>query len=197
MNTKQTRRSFIKTVSMSLVASGMACSALKKSKPPNVVIIFLDDSGWSDFKPYGKPSYSTPHVEQLAKEGLDIPDLDTLVMTSSIGELGALEQSIGRILRKFYDGNINPVVFDLVDMCGNFPRHAGERRKYYVEEGYPVDIFKLKLNANNRKGIATTIDTYVNRLLISDAQDCIKRVEKKNEKKKQAEELPQGVCLLD
>ncbi len=69
MNSVQSRRSFIKTVSMSLVVSGMACSSLKKSTPPNVVIIFLDDSGWGDFKPFGNPAYSTPNVEQLASEG--------------------------------------------------------------------------------------------------------------------------------
>ncbi len=36
---------------------------------PNVVIIFLDDSGWSDFHPFGQPTYETPHVERLAEEG--------------------------------------------------------------------------------------------------------------------------------
>ncbi|MBY0506514.1 MAG: sulfatase [Bryobacteraceae bacterium] len=36
---------------------------------PNVVIIFLDDSGYSDFHPFGNPPYPTPHVERLAKQG--------------------------------------------------------------------------------------------------------------------------------
>ena len=36
---------------------------------PNIVIIFLDDAGWSDFKPFGDPAYKTPHVEQLARQG--------------------------------------------------------------------------------------------------------------------------------
>lgn len=38
-------------------------------RPPNVVILFLDDSGWSDFQPFGDPSYETPNVARLAKEG--------------------------------------------------------------------------------------------------------------------------------
>jgi arylsulfatase A-like enzyme len=38
-------------------------------KKPNVVIIFLDDSGWADFQPFGKPPYPTPNVARLAKEG--------------------------------------------------------------------------------------------------------------------------------
>lgn len=37
--------------------------------PPNVVLIFLDDSGYSDFHPFGNPPYPTPHVERLAAEG--------------------------------------------------------------------------------------------------------------------------------
>ena len=39
------------------------------ARPPNFVIIFLDDSGWSDFRPFGEPGYKTPHVARLAREG--------------------------------------------------------------------------------------------------------------------------------
>lgn len=79
-------------------------------------------------------------TEQLAKEGLDIPGLDTLVMTTSIAELGALEQSIGRILRKFYTKDMTgPLVVDLVDKeCGNFGKHYTKRKKLYKEEGYSI-----------------------------------------------------------
>jgi arylsulfatase A len=38
-------------------------------RPPNIVLIFLDDSGWADFKPFGTPPYPTPNVERLASEG--------------------------------------------------------------------------------------------------------------------------------
>ena len=38
-------------------------------RPPNFVIIFLDDSGWADFRPFGRPPYRTPNVERLAEEG--------------------------------------------------------------------------------------------------------------------------------
>ena len=36
----------------------------------NVVIIFLDDSGWSDFEPFGQKEIQTPQVNRLAKEGV-------------------------------------------------------------------------------------------------------------------------------
>ena len=37
--------------------------------PPNIVLIFLDDSGYADFSPFGEPPYETPHVAKLAAEG--------------------------------------------------------------------------------------------------------------------------------
>jgi len=37
--------------------------------PPNIVILFLDDAGFSDFRPFGSPPYATPHVQRLAEEG--------------------------------------------------------------------------------------------------------------------------------
>ncbi len=43
--------------------------AASESKPPNIVIVFLDDSGWADFTPFGKPAYKTPNVDRLASEG--------------------------------------------------------------------------------------------------------------------------------
>lgn len=48
------------------VASGYCQTGYDR---PNVVIVFLDDSGWGDFKPFGNPSYPTPNVDQLAREG--------------------------------------------------------------------------------------------------------------------------------
>jgi len=36
---------------------------------PNFVVIFLDDSGWADFRPFWLTDYPTPNVEQLAREG--------------------------------------------------------------------------------------------------------------------------------
>ena len=88
-------------------------------------------------------------TEQLAKEGLDIPGLDTLVMTTSIAELGALEQSIGRILRKFYTKDMTgPLVVDLVDKeCGNFGKHFTKRKKLYKDEGYIIKEETVRLEA--------------------------------------------------
>ena len=70
MDLKQTRRDFLKAIALSPIAYGLSCTQRSKiSKQPNFVIIFLDDSGWADFKPFGNPVYPTPNVHELARKG--------------------------------------------------------------------------------------------------------------------------------
>ncbi|KPK40691.1 MAG: hypothetical protein AMJ65_10405, partial [Phycisphaerae bacterium SG8_4] len=66
-----TRRAFLKTAALSVAGVGLTgiCKGQKREKPPNFVVIFLDDSGWGDFKPFGTPAYQTPSVAKLAAEG--------------------------------------------------------------------------------------------------------------------------------
>ncbi len=47
----------------------ISCVTEKEPVKPNVVIIFLDDSGWADFEPFGEVALETPQVSQLAAEG--------------------------------------------------------------------------------------------------------------------------------
>lgn len=43
---------------------------LRSETPPNIVIIFLDDSGYGDFSAFNEGlAYATPNVDQLASEG--------------------------------------------------------------------------------------------------------------------------------
>ena len=70
MVSKKTRRYFLITIALSLITYGLSCTNKANSpKQPNFVIIFLDDSGWADFKPFGNPAYPTPNVQRLAQEG--------------------------------------------------------------------------------------------------------------------------------
>lgn len=39
-------------------------------KHPNIVIVFLDDSGYADFTPFGQLKIQTPNVKTLAEEGI-------------------------------------------------------------------------------------------------------------------------------
>ncbi len=55
-----------------LLLSGLgfvSCNQETRPVKPNVVIIFMDDSGWADFEPFGEKVLETPNVSQLAAEG--------------------------------------------------------------------------------------------------------------------------------
>lgn len=55
-----------------LAAAGLGWPSRSRGaseKLPNFLLIFLDDSGWADFHPFGSPAYRTPNVERLASEG--------------------------------------------------------------------------------------------------------------------------------
>jgi arylsulfatase A-like enzyme len=66
-----TRRDFLKAAAAAVGAARTAGASQAGSvpKPPNFVIIFLDDSGWADFRPFDTPPYPTPNVQQLASQG--------------------------------------------------------------------------------------------------------------------------------
>jgi arylsulfatase A-like enzyme len=41
-----------------------------RARPPNILFILADDLGYGDLSCYGRPDYRTPHLDQLAREGL-------------------------------------------------------------------------------------------------------------------------------
>ena len=54
-----------------LVAGGRARSNDAK-RPPNVVIIFIDDLGYADIGPFGATAYKTPNLDRMAKRRPDL-----------------------------------------------------------------------------------------------------------------------------
>ena len=39
-------------------------------KHPNIILIFIDDMGWSDFSSFGNTDAQTPNFDQMASEGI-------------------------------------------------------------------------------------------------------------------------------
>ena len=56
MSTFTTRRQFLGAASLALPS----LAAQEPKARPNIVIIFLDDGGYADFHPFGRPPYPTP-----------------------------------------------------------------------------------------------------------------------------------------
>lgn len=70
MSEKRWRRTVSAALFVAVLSAGFRpVPGTAAERPPNVVIIFLDDSGFADFHPFGNPSYPTPNVQRLATEG--------------------------------------------------------------------------------------------------------------------------------
>lgn len=72
MNIGSSRREFLTRAGLGtagFAVPGLSRGIAQKNKRPNFVIIFLDDAGWGDFPPFGKPDYPTPNVEGMAARG--------------------------------------------------------------------------------------------------------------------------------
>ncbi len=46
-----------------------ASRAAAADRPPNIVIIFIDDMGYGDIGPFGAKGYTTPNLDKMAAEG--------------------------------------------------------------------------------------------------------------------------------
>ena len=44
------------------------------AEKPNIILIMADDLGWADIGPYGNDFIETPHLDQLAEEGMKFTD---------------------------------------------------------------------------------------------------------------------------
>ena len=62
-------RSFVAFL-ISLLLSSAESGAGEHRKPPNIILILMDDMGWRDVGFMGNNFVETPHLDQLAKKGL-------------------------------------------------------------------------------------------------------------------------------
>ena len=70
----------------------------------------------------------------LAKEGLDIPRLERLYLTTPQKDYAVVTQSIGRIARTF-EGKADPICYDFVDNIGYLFRVYKKRCTTYRKIG--------------------------------------------------------------
>ena len=70
----------------------------------------------------------------LADEGLDLPALDTVVLTTPTKALARIQQRIGRVMRP-HPGKLEPLVIDIVDDIGSMRGLARKRMKLYTRVG--------------------------------------------------------------
>ena len=67
-----------------------ALNAQAQKRTPNIVIIFIDDMGYADIGPFGAKSYSTSHLDRMAKEGRKFTDFYVTQAVCSASRAGLL-----------------------------------------------------------------------------------------------------------
>lgn len=60
------------------------------ARPPNVVVIFMDDMGYADIGAFGAEAYETPHLDRLAREGMIFTDFYVTQAVCSASRAGLL-----------------------------------------------------------------------------------------------------------
>jgi arylsulfatase A-like enzyme len=65
---------------VSILISGLpglaqeSASTGRAGRPPNVVVVFIDDMGYADIGPFGASDIDTPNLDRMAKEGMRFTD---------------------------------------------------------------------------------------------------------------------------
>ncbi len=66
---------YFKFLYLGMILWMVACSQEKEEyRPPNVIIIFTDDQGYQDVGCFGAEDIATPHLDQMAQEGIRLTD---------------------------------------------------------------------------------------------------------------------------
>lgn len=55
---------------LAAIAAPQALAADEKTRPPNVILILMDDLGWADLGCYGSTFHKSPSIDRLAAEGM-------------------------------------------------------------------------------------------------------------------------------
>jgi len=60
----------MKRLLFAVLMAGWGILSATAATRPNVIVILVDDLGWTDLGCYGSPFHQTPHLDQLARDGL-------------------------------------------------------------------------------------------------------------------------------
>jgi len=77
----------------------------------------------------------------MAKEGLDIERLNTVILATSQKDVN---QSVGRVMRKILsDGDERPLIIDFTDYYSAFINHSKERKKFFAKSQFNIENYYL------------------------------------------------------
>ena len=140
-----------------------SCSR-QKSSPPNIVIIFTDDQGYSDLGSYGAVGFETPNLDRLANEGIRFTDFQVsqAVCSASRASLltGSYSQRIG--VRGAYNHTarvgLNPNEITIAEMLKSIGYTTGVFGKWHL--GHHKMFLPLQQGFDEYKGIPYSNDMW-------------------------------------
>ncbi|QDU87279.1 Arylsulfatase [Pirellulimonas nuda] len=100
-----------------------AAQAADAPRPPNIVVIFIDDMGYADIGPFGAKGYPTPRLDRMAAEGIRMTDFHaaTAVCSASRAALmtGCYPERVGVLgaLGPRSRVGLNPDEVTLAELC--------------------------------------------------------------------------------
>ena len=92
-------------------------------RPPNVIVIFMDDMGYADIGPFGATAYKTPHLDRMAREGRIFTDFYVTQAVCSASRAGLLtgcynvRVSIQGALGPGANYGLNPDEMTIAEVC--------------------------------------------------------------------------------
>ena len=125
--------------------------AVAAERPPNVVIVFIDDMGYADIGPFGAKDYPTPHLDRMAAEGMCLTDFHSATAVCSAARAALLTGCYPErvsILGALFPGakvGLHPDETTLAEMCKSkgyatacFGKwHLGDRRPFLpLQQGF-------------------------------------------------------------
>ena len=72
-----------------VTATALLCSCAE-TRPPNIVVIFIDDMGYADIGPFGAVGYQTPNLDRMAAEGMSFTDFQVSSAVCSASRVSLL-----------------------------------------------------------------------------------------------------------
>lgn len=126
-------------LALSLFAS---CALAPASRPPNVIVVLADDLGYGDLSCYGGYKYKTPHLDNMAAEGVRF----TSFYSASAGCTPAraalltgcypMRVSLPHVLAPTSEAGLNPSEETLADLLGMRGYRTGMVGKWHLG-GFP------------------------------------------------------------
>jgi len=123
MNLSSLRRA---VVLFPCLLAGLAATSDAGQRPPNVVIVFIDDMGYADIGTFGKdgyPNYPTPQLDRMAAEGRVFTDFQVAQAVCSASRAALMTGCYSNrvsILGALFSGNdhgLNPNETTIAEIC--------------------------------------------------------------------------------